>query len=162
MNATHKYRTQQIMTASPAQLVALAYEQAISALNEAVEAIKAGDVQGRWRANKRASDLITELAVTLDLEQGGEIAQNLFELYRYALARLPQVDLANDPQPAEEAIRLLTPLRDSWRRLVASGADLPAPSETKAAAAAYAPKTAPAPAAQPVPEAAGANIKISA
>lgn len=159
MNPTQTYRTQQVMTASPAQLVALAYEQAINALNEAVEAIRAGDVQGRWRANNRASSLITELAVRLDLEQGGEIAQNLLELYRYALARLPQVDLANDPRPAEEVIGLLTPLRDSWRQLAASGAEMPAPAETAAEAAASAPKT---PAAPADPEGAGANIKISA
>lgn len=117
--AHRSYQIQQVMTASPAQLVAMAYDRAIASLNEAVRAIEAGDVERRWRANKRAADIIDHLSATLDEERGGQIAANLRRIYAYAARRLIEVDARNDPQPAEEVARLLEPLRQSWRQLAA-------------------------------------------
>jgi len=112
--ATRKYQTQQIMAASPAKLVAMLYDKAINCLQEAIRAIEAGEIEARWRANGRAMEIIEHLWMTLDLEQGGEIAANLDQLYRFMMIKLPEVDLHNNPQPARDAISLLEPLRRSW------------------------------------------------
>ncbi len=69
------YLVQQIMTASPAKLVAMLYERAITLLHETVDAIEAGDIERRWRANGKATDVICHLWGTLDREHGGEIAE---------------------------------------------------------------------------------------
>ena len=127
------YQTQQIMTASPAQLVAMLYDKAILSLREAVRAIEAGDIQARFNANKRAGDIITHLFATLDIERGGEIAANLSRLYSFMLSRLTFVDVRNDPEPAREVIALLEPLRESWNQ-IARG-DKPAATAPAAAAA---------------------------
>ena len=127
------YQTQQVMTASPAQLVAMLYDKAILSLREAVRAIEAGDIQARFNANKRAGDIITHLFTTLDIERGGEIAANLSRLYRFMLSRLAFVDVRNDPEPAREVIALLEPLRESWTQ-IARG-DKPAATAPAAAAA---------------------------
>ena len=111
------YQTQQVMTASPAQLVAMLYDRAILSLREAVRAIEAGDIQARFNANKRACEIITHLWTTLDIERGGEIAANLSRLYSFMLSRLAFVDVRNDPEPALEAIALLEPLRESWNQI---------------------------------------------
>lgn len=118
--ASATYRTQQVMSASPTECVAMLYDEAVRALRKAVEAIAAGDIEGRWKSNKKAQDILYHLDGTLNFEQGGEIALNLSQLYRYVLRRLIQVDVDNDPAPAEEAIALLRPLQASWRQL-ASG-----------------------------------------
>ena len=117
-----KYLTQQIMTASPAQLVYLLLDKAISSLNEAILAIEEGDVARRWKANNRATEIVSHLWSTLDREKGGQIADNLDQLYGFILRQLPAVDIQNDPQPARDAIGLLTPLRESWREIAAKGA----------------------------------------
>jgi flagellar protein FliS len=127
------YQTQQVMTASPAQLVAMLYDKAILSLREAVRAIEAGDIQARFNANKRAGDIITHLFTTLDVERGGEIAANLSRLYTFMLSRLTFVDVRNDPEPAREVIALLEPLRESWNQ-IARG-DKPAVAAPAAAAA---------------------------
>lgn len=108
------YQQQQIMTATPAQLVAMLYERAILSLKAAVRAIEAGEIEARFNANKQAGDIIGHLCSTLDLERGGEIAQRLAQLYRYMLGRLTFVDVRNDPVPAREVIALLEPLHESW------------------------------------------------
>lgn len=133
--AYQSYQTQQVMTASPAQLVAMLYDRAIASINEAIRAIEAGDVERRWRANKRAVDIITHLADTLDTERGGEIADNLLRLYNFALQRLFEVDVRNDPQPAREVVEVLEPLRQSWQQLAGrpAGADGAAVSSSRPA-----------------------------
>ena len=113
-NDVSKYLTQQVMTASPAKLVFMLYERAIGSLQEAIAAIEAGDVEGRWRANNRAIEIISHMWSTLDMDNGGEIAENLDRLFSFMLMRLTDVDLRNDPTPAQKVIELLLPLRDSW------------------------------------------------
>ena len=105
------------MTASPAKLVSMLYDKVVISLKEAVAAIEAGQIEARWRANNRATEILSHMWATLDLNKGGEIAQNLDQLFAYMLTRLPEVDLRNDPAPALEVIELIEPLRDSWREL---------------------------------------------
>lgn len=123
--STNIYLTQSVMTASPARLVAMLFDRAISSLKEAVRAIEEHDIETRWRANNRAIDIITHLEMTLDLERGGEIAENLNELYKFILNRLPRIDMKNDAQTAQEIIGLLEPLRQSWHELADRGAGAP-------------------------------------
>ncbi len=136
-NASRQYQTQQIMTASPAMLVFMLFDKAISSLNAAVRAIAANDVQERWRANNRAMEIISHLQMTLNMELGGEVAENLDRLYGFTLRLLSTVDPNNDPKPAEEVIELLEPLRESWRELANEG-DKPAREAAKIAAEAKA------------------------
>lgn len=122
MNANvSTYLTQQVMTASPAKLVSMLYDKALTSLREAVSAIEKGEIETRWKANARATEIISHMWSTLDREKGGEIAQNLEGLFSFILSRLPEVDLRNDPEPAREAIGLLEPIAESWRVLARGG-----------------------------------------
>lgn len=105
------------MTASPAKLVSMLYDKVSLSLKEAISAIDSGDIEARWRANARAMEILSHMWSTLDVEKGGEIAQNLDSLFSFMLSRLPEVDFRNDPAPAREVIELLEPLRQSWNEL---------------------------------------------
>jgi flagellar protein FliS len=115
--ASEKYLAQQVMSASLAKLVAMLYDRAIMLLHEAAEAIEAGDIERRWKANGKATEIIGELWQALDLEQGGEIAANLNQLYGFMIMRLTMVDVEISAQAAREVIGLLDPLRQSWHEL---------------------------------------------
>ncbi len=93
------------------------YDKDVLYLKEVISALEAGDIEGRWKANKRATEILTHMWSYLDVEKGGEIAQNLESLFAYMLSRLPDVDFRNDPEPAREVMELLGPLRESWREL---------------------------------------------
>ncbi len=116
-NASQKYLEQQILSASPARLVAMLFDRAIVSLNEAIEAIEAGHIERRWKANKRATEILYHLWETLDFEHGGEIAENMARLYVFMLQRLVAIDVENSQEAAREVIRLLEPLRRSWHEL---------------------------------------------
>ena len=136
--ASERYLAQQVMSASPAKLVAMLYDRAILLLHEAIAAIEAGDFERRWKANGKASEIIDELWQALDLEAGGEIAANLNKLYGFMTMRLTMVDVENNAQAAREVIGLLDPLRQSWHQLAldnesAATTEVESTSETGAA-----------------------------
>ena len=116
-----KYMNQQVLTASPSKLVYMLYDRAISSLREAIAAVEAGEIEQRWKANNRAMDILQHMWSTLNVEQTGEIGENLNKLLPYMMLRLPDVDLHNDPEPAREVIILLEPLRDAWRDIALNG-----------------------------------------
>ncbi|UKV15413.1 flagellar export chaperone FliS [Thalassospiraceae bacterium SW-3-3] len=116
-HAARAYGNQQVNTASPAKMVFMLYEKCISSLNEAVRAIESGNIEARCNANCKAQELIAHLSNTLDMKAGGQIAQNLEELFNFSMLHLMEVDRNNDPKPAHDVIRLLSPIRDSWAQL---------------------------------------------
>ena len=107
----------ELLHAEPSRMVVMCYDETLMALNMAVEAIERGSIEERFNSIAVASELLTALFLCLDMEKGGEIAENLGRIYEYILKGLPRVNLFNDPEPALEAIQLLEPLRDSWREL---------------------------------------------
>ncbi len=147
------YQTQALMTASPAELVAMLYERAIQLLRETERAIQDGRIEARHNANAKAMDVIHHLDMTLDREQGGEIAERLGSLYAFILRKLAEVDRLNDADIPREMIALLEPIRDSWRALARDGTPMPKAQDTSHRAVGEAPR--PLQPAAPAPAAAG-------
>lgn len=118
MNQTVAIETiEELLDASPSRLVVMLYDETLARLEAAVAAVERGDIESRCIAVNKAIEIVCHLHVTLDTEQGGEIAAKLADLYRFLLARLPAVNVHNDAEPARLAIRLLTPMRNSWTEL---------------------------------------------
>jgi flagellar protein FliS len=62
----------------------------------------------------KTSAILMHLRDTLDLEIGGEVAQNMFNLYDYMIQRLNDAHVNNDLKLLDEVSSLLTPIRDAW------------------------------------------------
>ena len=68
------------------QLVSLLYEGVLTSLATARGALARGDVATKCNAISKAVRIIEEgLSTALDIEAGGELAQNLSALYDYSL-----------------------------------------------------------------------------
>lgn len=133
-----KYLNQQVLTASPSKLVYMLYDRAISSLREAIVAIEEGEIEKRWKANNRAMEIVQHMWATLNIDDSGEIGDNLNKLLPYMMLRLPDIDIHNDPEPAREVIILLEPLRDAWRQIAMNGVAESGGARTEAEAAASA------------------------
>ena len=103
--------------AFPSRLVVMLYDDAIASLEAAEAAIARGDIEGRFNATTRTADVIGQLYLSLDMQNGGAIAENLAGVYNYVLTRLPAVNFRNDAAVAREIVRLLRPIRESWFEL---------------------------------------------
>src|SRR4051812_3498576 len=125
-NQAAAYRARQIQTASPARLVVLVYEAALSNLLRARRAVENGNIEERVTAVGKARDAIMELLVTLNTDEGGDIARNLKALYAFILAELVDVARRNDGARLETVIRMVTELHSAFDALASDHAKVPA------------------------------------
>ena len=120
MKNFNQYRETQIKTASPGKLLLMLYDGAVRFLNVAIKALNPED-KNLEKAHIhiiKVQNIVTELTVTLDLEKGGEIAENLKELYTFLKKHLIKANLEKEPKYLEEVKGLIEQLRDAWREVV--------------------------------------------
>lgn len=106
-----------VNSATPIQLIILLYDGAIAALAAAKGQMQQMRFAEKGRLITKAIEIIEGLRVVLDSDRGGEISQNLGELYEYMKHRLTISNLKNDPEGPAEVIRLLNDLRGAWAAL---------------------------------------------
>ena len=109
-----EYLANQVMAASPSQLIVMAYDGALRFARMAREAIKAGDVKAQSLSILRAQEIVLHLLSSLDSDASPNLAYDLARIYVYVHGRLGDANLNSDPQALEEAIKLLENLRDAW------------------------------------------------
>jgi flagellar protein FliS len=121
-----RIRTEDLLKMSPNRMVAAIFDETISVLHEAKDAIASGDIETRCNAVSMAHELVGTLYLCLDTDRGGEVAENLGRIYGFILQRLHRINFENDQTTADEVIDLLQPLRDSWLELdrIAGASDL--------------------------------------
>lgn len=107
-----------VAAASPQRLVVMLYDGAVTSLLAAKTALAGGDVGGRGAKISKAISIIDEgLRPAVDVDAGGEIAQNLLALYDYVVTRLLLANLKSDEASLDEAISLLAELKGAWEVL---------------------------------------------
>lgn len=105
-----------VEVADPHRLILLLFSGAQAALGNAREAFRQQQVAARGEAISKAIDIVANgLKVSLDLEQGGEIAERLNALYDYLVMRLLHANLASDLAALEEVSGLLEEIHGAWR-----------------------------------------------
>jgi len=115
MNAyTQQYQQNQILSASPEQILVMLYDGAIRFTRQAMIGIEDGRASVKVEGISRAMAIISEFANTLDHEVGGEIAENLDALYSFMIRELTQANLNNDMQKLKIVEGLLVDLRQTW------------------------------------------------
>ena len=103
------------------ELVVMLYDGALRFLNEARDAMQRNDVIVRANAISRALAILTELQGTLNLKEGGPIAEHLDGLYAYSISRLLDVTAKQDVKAIDDVVKVLKPLRESWAQLAQPG-----------------------------------------
>lgn len=116
-----EYQSQAATTASPAQLVLMLYDGALGRLDVATEAIAAQRLEMAHTSLVKAQAIVDELNLTLDVDQGGRMAENLREVYLYCSGRLIDANVGKDPVVIAEVARLLQGLRDAWNEACVLG-----------------------------------------
>ncbi|ACB73731.1 flagellar export chaperone FliS [Opitutus terrae] len=117
------YRTNAVLTASPAQLVLMLYDGALKAMSIAREAMERTDDDPRRIETinhqlQKAQNIVLELQGGLNFEVGGDFAKTLHRLYDYHYRRLFEANLRKDLAPLIEVEGLLRQLRDAWAEML--------------------------------------------
>lgn len=118
LNAAKVYLSTQVSTASKGDILVMLYDTAIKHLRQAIEKMRAGDMAGKGILITKAITIISELQESLNKEHGGEIAQNLFQLYFFCNSRLLMANLKVKPEMVEEVITILFGLRQAFSQIL--------------------------------------------
>lgn len=110
-------RRSAIEGASPHRLVEMLLEGAMINIERAVTAIQDNDIEARGKWINKTIDIVAELRNSLDIERGGEIAENLHRLYSFMETTLTEAHINGEIQGLDTTSRLLNDLLITWKEI---------------------------------------------
>lgn len=129
-SALSTYKETRIKTASQGQLILMLYDEAVKQLDRGLELLalngsgkkNPGTIEQIGKALMKAEEIITELMVSLDFEQGGDISKNLFSLYTWFNRELLEANIQQDMKRIRAVRDMFNELRLAWHETVAKSA----------------------------------------
>jgi flagellar protein FliS len=100
--------------ADPHRLIVMLMDGALERITTARGCMQRGDMVEKARLLNRAVSIVGELRNSLDLKAGGQIAENLGELYDYMCRRLLKATSENRIEMLDEVSGLLQQIRSAW------------------------------------------------
>jgi len=122
LNPFHSYLENQIKNATPLELILLLYNKAIHCLKTSKHLIEKGlnsseEVKRKVENLTKATEILTYLKESLDLEKGQEIAKGLNEIYEILIKELIFANATNDVKRITDIIEILEKLKKAWEDL---------------------------------------------
>ena len=104
-----------VQAADSHRLVGMLFDGLLQSVAAARGAMERGDLVVKGEQIGKAVRIVEEgLKAGLD-PAGGEMAQNLRALYAYAVRRLTEANLRNDPSALAEVATLIEPVAQAWQ-----------------------------------------------
>ncbi|MET0334033.1 MAG: flagellar export chaperone FliS [Rhizobacter sp.] len=109
--------------ASPHRLVQMLFEGLLDSLARARGAMAHGNNAVTGAEIGRAVRIIEEgLKAGLNVTDGGQLAQDLRDLYAYVTVRLTYANLHNDEAAIAECVKLIEPIASAWDEIAMKAA----------------------------------------
>jgi flagellar protein FliS len=103
-----------VSSANGVQLIQMLFDGLLESLAATKGHIQNGAIAEKGKSIARASRIVIGLQGALDFERGGDLANNLNELYGYVTRRLLHVNARNDLDALEEIFGLMNEIRSAW------------------------------------------------
>jgi flagellar protein FliS len=124
-NALDQYSQNAVQTgiesASPHRLIQMLMEGALDKIAAARGHMERGEIQPKGQQIGSAISILEGLKSSLDKEKGGDIAQNLEDLYLYMERRLLEAHRSNDPSLLDEVSDLMKQIKEAWDAIADHG-----------------------------------------
>ena len=121
------YRTLAVETAGPGRLILMLFDGAIRFLGAAETGFEIEGLRERNEAIHnnlvRVRNIVTELQRSLDLQQGGEFARNMYALYDFMGTQIMEANIRKDVEPVKVVTRLLGEIRGAWLEMLENNPD---------------------------------------
>lgn len=106
-----------VSEATPHKLVEMLYDGAIKNINLAKVFIEQKNFEKKSEHINKALSIINALRAGVDIEKGGEVASNLYDLYDYCYGRLFSASAKNDTDILNEVLELIQTVSDAWKKM---------------------------------------------
>jgi len=103
-----------IESASPHRLIQMLLEGALEKVARAKGCMQRGEIRAKGQQIGWAISILEGLKASLNKADGGEIAQNLEDLYIYMERRLIEANRDNDTAILDEVVALLRQIKEAW------------------------------------------------
>lgn len=113
-NAYNTYKTNSVNYASKEQLLLMVLDGAVKFSKIAKQGIEKKDIVKAHENIIKTQNIFYELMATLDLEQGGQWAENLMRIYDFIVQKLLEANIKKDVKVMNEIIPLIEDIRDTW------------------------------------------------
>lgn len=103
-----------VEAASPHRLIQMLMDGVLEKVARAKGCMQRGDIRAKGQQIGWAISIIEGLKASLNKAEGGEIAQNLEDLYIYMERRLIESNRINDPALLDEVSSLMRQVKEAW------------------------------------------------
>lgn len=100
--------------ASPHRLIQMLLDAALEKIAKAKGFMVNKKIQEKGENIGLAISIIDALRASLDMQRGGEVSQNLENLYEYMTRRLTEANVRNDVALLDEVANLISPIKEAW------------------------------------------------
>jgi len=107
----------EIENASPHKLISMLFDGALQRIAIAKKELSVKHFSEKGVLLGQAITIVASLKSCLDMEQGGELSENLEALYDYIERRLLSASLQNDPLILDEVMGLLLEVKGAWDQI---------------------------------------------
>jgi flagellar protein FliS len=104
-------------TADPYQLVLMLVDGLLDELARIEGHIEAKQYERKGKSVGKALQILGGLDSALDMEQGGELAENLHRLYDYCGQQLFDVSVHHDIAKLHQVVKILSELKEGWQAM---------------------------------------------
>ena len=111
---TNEYHNNSISTSSKGRLVVMMYEGAIRFVTKAMTCMDQKDVAGQGNYIQKTYDIVNELSLALNMDEGGEVSRKLDNLYQFILKQLTLANVKSDKKILESVLKILSTLKEGW------------------------------------------------
>ncbi len=108
------YKQSSVETATPDKLLLMLFNGGIKFLHQGQRALAEKDLAGANEYLGKVQDILTELMTTLDMEQGGEIAANLYQLYDFYRRQTILANTKKDPALLDAVLEFFQTFKEIW------------------------------------------------
>ena len=103
-----------VANADPHGLVLMLMDAAAERMATARGCIERGEIARKAKLLHSCVTMIAELRGSLNMAEGGALAQNLSDLYEYMMRQLLLANVESDAQQITEVLGLLNEIRSAW------------------------------------------------
>lgn len=113
-NAYNAYKTNSVNYASKEQLLLMVVDGAVKFSKIAKQGIEEKNIKKAHENIIKTQNIFYELMATLDIEKGGEWAENLMKIYDFIIQKLLEANIKKDVKIMDEIIPIIEDIRDTW------------------------------------------------
>lgn len=107
----------QLSAASPHKVIQMLMAGAIERLVQGKAAMEQKNIAVKGERLGKALDIVISLRGCLSMNDGGEVAKNLDQLYEYMISQIMLANQQNTPETIDDVVSILREIKSAWDQI---------------------------------------------